>query len=264
MATDLTASIAHPERKDGLKEADDKTAPTTGFWAACLAAALTITFLILTLPFPGDEWAGVEAYADGFETTQVVPLIPVLLLAPVVVVLMACIHALSPHARGVLTHLAVVFSGIYATIIATNYVLQLFVVRVNVVAGDADGLALLAMSNPRSIFVGLEILGYGFFGLMALCASAAFGDAGIERWISRLFVVTGVTGIVGAVSGVADQRLVMLSGFGLSLLAFLAAVVLLAIYLHAPARGNLQAPQRDQDTWVQGESDRQVKSQRTG
>jgi hypothetical protein len=227
MATDLTPDELRIEPAVRVP-ADGVAAARTGFAAALIAATLTVTFIVLTLAFPGGEWAGIEAYADGFRTVQVGQLLPVLLLAPVVVVLMACIHALTPARRRLFSHVAVAFAAIYAAIIGTNYVLQLVVVRHNILAGELDGLTLLAMPNPRSVFVALEIVGYGFFALMALAASAAFPATGRGRWLRWLFAATGVTGLIGAAAGVADQRIVMLTGFGLSLVAFLAGAALLA------------------------------------
>lgn len=201
-----------------------------GFWAALAAVVLTVIFVVLTLVFPGDEWAGIEAYAEGFRTIQVAQLIPVLLLAPVVVILMGCIHVLAPPARRLFGHVAVAFSVAYATIIATNYVLQMVVVRHNVAAGELDGMAVLAMPNPRSIFVALEVAGYGFFALTALAASVALIGTGRGRWIPWLLAVTGVTGLSGAAAGLAGQRIIMLVGFGLSLVAFLTAASLLVLH----------------------------------
>ena len=205
-------------------------ARTLGAVAAGSAAGLTTLFIVLTVAFSGPEWSGIATYAKDFATAQVLQLVPILLLAPVVVALMAALHSLAPPARRVFGQLALVFSAIYAAIVATNYILQLLVVRLNVQAGDLEGLALLAMPNPRSAFVGLETAGYGFFSLMALCAGAVFFEPGLHRWIRRALVVTGVTGLAGTVAGLADQRLLMLTGYGLSLLAFLTATVLLAVH----------------------------------
>jgi hypothetical protein len=201
-----------------------------GFVAALVAAALTVGFVALTLLFPADSWRGVDAYAASFATIDVVQLIPILLLAPVVVVLMACIHHRAAGSRHVAGQLAVTFAAVYATIITVNYVLQLYVVRLSIAAAEVEGLALLVMPNPRSVFVALEIAGYGFFALMALAAGAALSGRELERWIRYAFLVAGSAGLAGAAGGLADQRLFMLAGFGLSLLAFLAAAVLLSVY----------------------------------
>jgi hypothetical protein len=132
-----------------------------GLVAAWSASGLTALFVVLTIVFAGPEWAGLETYAEQFATAQVLQLVPILLLAPIVVALMAAVHALTPPAKRVFSELVFVFSAAYGTIVATDYVLQLLVVRVNVQAGDLEGLGLLACqtlgrsSSPwRSLVMG--------------------------------------------------------------------------------------------------------------
>jgi hypothetical protein len=162
--------------------------------AAILAAALTVCFVALTLLFPAAPWRGIDAYEASSAATEIVALVPVLLLAPVVVVLMACIHHLAAGSRQVADQLAGTFAAVHATIVTVNYVVQLYVVRLGIGAGEVEGLALLAMPNPRSVFVALEIAGYGFFALMALAAAAAVSGRKLERWIRYAFLVAGAAG----------------------------------------------------------------------
>jgi hypothetical protein len=200
------------------------------FAASALAALLTITFLIMTAMAPIIAW------------TDMAPLVPVLLLCPVVVVLMASLHTLASGRRRAASLIATVFSANYAAIIGANYVIQLYVVRLNLSAGTGEGLSLLAMPNPHSVFAALEILGYGFFGLAALFAGLGLGGSGIRLWIRRSFLTSGLSGVAAAAAGIAAARVVMLSGFGIALLSFLAAAVLLAVHFR-PA-GSRTIPDR--------------------
>ena len=201
-----------------------------GFWAAVLAITFTVLFVVLAITFPSGEWRGIEDYARDFDSLQMFQLIPVLLLAPTVVALITSIHTVAADSRKVFSMTAVTFSGIYAAIVGTNYMLQLFVVRLNVVNNDLEGLSLLAMGNPHSVFVALETIGYGFFGLVMLSAAMVFGGGRLERWIRSVLVVSGVTGIVGAVAAPLSQDLLTLIGFSLSLMAFLVAAVLVGLF----------------------------------
>lgn len=207
-----------------------------GFWAAVLAVTFTVLFVVLAVAFASGEWGGIEDYARDFDTLQMFQLIPVLLLAPTVVALITSIHTVAADSRKVFSMTAVVFSGIYAAIIATNYMLQLFVVRLNVVNNDLEGLSLLVMGNPHSVFVALETIGYGFFGLVMLAAAMVFGGGKLENWIRNLLVVSGVTGILGAVAAPLSQDLLTLIGFGSSLTAFLVAAVLVGLFFRRPGR----------------------------
>lgn len=85
-----------------------------------MATTLTVLFVVLAITLDGEAWGGIEAYASAFDSLQMAQLlVPVLLLAPTVVVLMSSIYAVAPPARKVLSMTAAVFSGIYAAIIGT-------------------------------------------------------------------------------------------------------------------------------------------------
>lgn len=218
------------ETTEMRRSTSEQPALTAGYWAAVLATVFTVAFVVLAVVFDGDEWKGIEDYARTFDTLQVIQLVPVLLLAPTVVVLLSSIHAVAPDSRKAFGMAGVVFSGVYAAIIGTNYMLQLLVVRLNVENFALEGLALLAMANPHSIFVSLETIGYGFFGLAMLFTSGAFSGKRRENWIRGLLLTSGLTGILGAITAPLGQEMLTLAGFGVSLLAFLAAVTLVAIF----------------------------------
>jgi hypothetical protein len=76
----------------------------------------------------------------------------------------------------------------------------------------------------------LETIGYGFFGLAMLFAGAVFGGGRLEGGIRGLFVVSGAAGILGAVAAPVGQEMLTLIGFGLSLLAFPVATILIAVF----------------------------------
>jgi len=123
-----------------------QTAISLGFWSAILASVFTILFIVLavvtTLVFPPKAWSGAQTYAENFNVLEMASFIPAFLLAPTVVVLMACIHCVTPETKKVFSLIALAFAGVYVAIIPTNYYLQLFVVRLNLESGTLDGLAL--------------------------------------------------------------------------------------------------------------------------
>ena len=230
-----TRSEGAPPWLNTRPSAVTKPALRLGYWAAAFATAFTIVFVVLAIAFESGEWSGIEGYARTFDSLQMVQLVPVLLLAPTVVVLITSIHTVASDTRRVFSMIAVVFSGVYAAIIATNYMIQLFVVRLNVLSNDLEGLSLLAMGNPNSVFVALETVGYGFFGLAMLSIGAVFKGE-LQAWISGLFITSGITGILGAVAAPLGQALLTLIGFSVSLLAFLAAAVLVGLFLRRLTR----------------------------
>ena len=149
---------------------------TLGFWSAIAAAGLTVAFAILAVVFTPEEWSDMASYANSFASIQMASFVPVLLLAPTMVLLMACIHYRAPEDKRALSLAAVAFTTVYATVICTNYYLQLFVVRLNILNKDLEGLSLLAMPNLHSVFFALESIGYAFLSLATLAITPIFTE----------------------------------------------------------------------------------------
>ena len=68
------------------------------------------------------------------------------------------------------------------------------------------------MSNPQSIMMVIEVLGYGFMGVATLCAAGRFGQGGIEQAIRWLFVLNGVLGIGGTIGYALELSMRVLYG----------------------------------------------------
>jgi hypothetical protein len=67
-----------------------------GFWSAAIIAVLVILIdvgmMISAVLYPMSEISSIEDYAGSFNSLQMLPFIPSLLLAPFFVILMLCIH----------------------------------------------------------------------------------------------------------------------------------------------------------------------------
>jgi len=222
---------------------DRQTAITLGFWSAILASVLTIFFIVLavgtTLVSPPKAWSGIQTYAENFNLLEMASFIPAFLLAPTVVVLMACIHYVTSERNKVFTLIGLAFAAIYAAIIPTNYYLQLFVVRLNLESGTLDGLALLAQPNLHSVFFALETLGYAFLSLACLFVSQVFGGGKLESWIRGLFIVSGAVGIFGVLVAPFDQPYLIFAGLGIWSIAFPISTILLSVFFRRAERGGI-------------------------
>jgi hypothetical protein len=212
------------------RSASKEPAVALGFWSATLATGLTIVFVLLALTVAPVQWTGIAAYARAFDSLEMGQLLPLILLAPAVVMLMAAIHHVTPERKKVFGLIAVALASTYAAIIGTNYYLQLFVVRLNLLNADLEALRLLVMPNPHSVFVALETIGYAFLSLAMLAVSPLFSGGNLENWIRRLFITSGTFGLFSAVVAPFDQPLLFYTGFGLSLLVFPGATLLVALY----------------------------------
>lgn len=85
------------------------------------------------------------------------------------------------------------------------------------------------MGNPSGVRR-LEAVGYGFFALVMLFAGYVFEGRRLESWIRGLLIVSGVTGTLGSVAAPLGQEMLTLVGFGVSLLAFPVAAILIAVF----------------------------------
>ena len=94
---------------------DRQTAITLGFWSAILASVFTIFFIVLavgtTLVSPPRAWSGIQTYAENFNLLDMASFIPAFLLAPTVVVLIACIHYVTSERKKVFSLIGLAFAS---------------------------------------------------------------------------------------------------------------------------------------------------------
>jgi len=230
----------NPARKTSTAR---QTAIALGFWSAVFASVFTIAFVVLAivtvLVFPLKSWSGIQNYAENFNLIEMANYIPATLLAPTVVILMACILSITPETKRVYSLIALAFASVYAAIIPTNYYLQLFVVRLNLQSGTLDGLSLLAQPNLHSVFFALETIGYAFLSLATLFVSPVFSGGKLESWIRRLFIVSGALGILGVIVAPFDQPYLIFAGLGIWSLAFPISTILLSIFFRRAQKGSI-------------------------
>jgi hypothetical protein len=154
-----------------------------GVVAALLTAICPLGFLVFNLAVPSPAWRSPDAYIAAFDPAQMLWMIPTLMLAPIFVVLIACIHASTANERKVLALIGLIFATVYATVESANYLIQLMVVRPSILAGQGQGVALLFMPNPNGLFSALELLGYVFQLIGILFVAFAFTRGGLEQWV---------------------------------------------------------------------------------
>jgi hypothetical protein len=205
-----------------------------GFWSAILASIFVILFVLIAIGtsiiFPTKAWSGIQAYAENFNFLDMASFIPAFFLAPTMVILIACINAITPESKKIFSQIGLAFTVVYAVIIPTNYYLQLFVVRLNLQSGTLEGLSILAQPNLHSVFFALETLGYGFLSLATLFVSLVFTNGKLEIWMRSLFIVSGAVGIFGLLIAPFDQPYLIFAGLGIWSIAFPLSTILLSIF----------------------------------
>jgi hypothetical protein len=201
-----------------------------GFWSALLTTLFTISFIIATFIFSPKEWHGMDTFVAEFNPNQMIVWVPCFLFALSYLVTLTSINTIIFNERKIFSQLGLAFAIIYVVISCLNSYLQVTVMRLNVLTGDTNGLAILALPNPHSITYALEAIGYGFLGLSTLFASGVFIQGRLERWIKWLFIVNGIIGIIGIIITVLDKPILMLPGLGLWCIEYPILNILLCIF----------------------------------
>jgi hypothetical protein len=96
-----------------------------------------------------------------------------------------------------LKYSALAFTGIAASLIFFNYVMQTALVPLWLHDEDAI-LAVATMANPASFGWALEMYGYGILGVATACAAPFFGKSGLQGWIRFLLIINCVLSVIGA------------------------------------------------------------------
>jgi hypothetical protein len=160
-----------------------------GFWSAVI---MTIAVI----------FSGITA-----STAMKIPsLVSGIILIPVFILLIACIHEYSPADRKFFSRLGLLFTMGYAVLIGFNYYMQLTLVLNNLYTD------VFAMDNPQSIMWVIEVLGYGFMGLATLSTAFVFTNGKLENAIRWLFIVNGILGIGGMIGYALGLSLSILAG----------------------------------------------------
>lgn len=192
-----------------------------GFWSAILSTLFSIGYgisvivmMITTLATATETpsgWNGIETFVDSFQSIQMLPLIPSLLLAPTFIVLMVSIHYYAVPDKKIWSHLGIVFALIYAVMASINYITQLTVVRFSILNKETDGLAMFVIGNSHSVFWALASA-YAFMNLAMLFAAPVFEGGRLKQSIRRLFFANGASVVVTIFGIVVDSPPIYLLG----------------------------------------------------
>lgn len=185
-----------------------KTASQLGWWSAVLTVIFTVLFSVIAIPTPARSgpfcatWGCIPyPYTN---VAQFIPgdyfwLIPAILLAPIFVVLFACIHSFAPEEKKLFSRIALLFAVAYAVVIAVDYFSQLTIVIPSLQSGESAGLSLFTQYNPHGFFIAGEALGYLMMNVAFLFAAPLFSGGRAERALRWLFALSFVLAVVSFV-----------------------------------------------------------------
>ena len=159
-----------------------------GFWSAVLATVFSLAYDVGQIA----EWLGWLGSSGGPESSStplgiVVLLTPSLLLGSSFLMLMVCVHQITPPERRVWSHGAVAFATAYTVLISSVYFVQLTLVGPRLAAGRIEGIEPFVFVPFDSYLYAVDILGYTFMSVATLLAARVFTGAGVER-VARWFL----------------------------------------------------------------------------
>jgi hypothetical protein len=161
----------------------------------------------------------------------------ILLLAPLMVMLAAAIHAWAPQKAKVFGLLSLVFMGLMAVITCSVHIVILTVSRDAAVDSLESAQLFLAFRWPSVVYA-LDILAWDvFFGLSAVFAAFAFYGSQLTSWIRGLLILSGVlafAGMSGVVLGDMQLRNIGIVGY-VGIFPF-AAALLAALFMRTNPR----------------------------
>jgi hypothetical protein len=197
-----------------------------------LSGPLAVVLVSLTHPQP--PWGGAAVFARSYHPVQLLPYAGGIVLVTALVMLVSSLHAAAPDEQRVSSTGALILTGTFAAFIFFNYVVQTAFIpdlASRYEPANAPIISTLSMANPRSLAWGIEMWGWGFFGVATWLVAPVFGGSALERATRLTFRGNGPVSVVGALATVARPGWVMTPA-GLAAFAawnlLLAAMALLA------------------------------------
>lgn len=154
--------------------------------------------LVVALAAPQPAWTSVGAFAESYHPVQVLPYVLGYTLLAGFVLFSASCHALAAPRLRLRTSAALLFTGVYAALVFTNYTIQLgFIPRV--LKDRPAYVAELTMANPASFAWFLEMFGYAAMGIATWLVATGFQGGRRASAIRYLLIGNGVLSVIGAV-----------------------------------------------------------------
>jgi hypothetical protein len=192
--SDLTRNGVHPT-------ATRRAELRFSFWVAVLTAALAAAALAMAVTTPPRSGPYCSTSCIAYPYTDAAAFVPrdylwmypAALVSVTFIVLVTCVHRHASDDLKSWSLVALCFASLGASLILSDYVIQIAVVQPSLLDGQVSGLSLFSQYNPHRIFIALEDGGYSLMGLAFLFSGLSLGRlTRLERVVRRLLVISGV------------------------------------------------------------------------
>jgi hypothetical protein len=198
-----------------------------GFWSALVTTIGGVIYFLVLL------WAILtgEFTFPPSDSIQLFGGIASLFFCPLLVILIASLHTVTPPEKKVFSQISLGFTLLFALSVSINRFTQLGVVRQGLSTGTTEGIEWFLPYGERSIMLGLEFLGWGWFlGLALIFAAPLFSKEKYQIWLRWLSVAYGVLGIISAVAFLAANPLSAIGFVAWGLVLFVITALLVVYF----------------------------------
>ncbi|HJX70347.1 MAG TPA: hypothetical protein VJ346_00290 [Bacteroidales bacterium] len=200
----------------------------TGITATISIILLTIIFLVSIIIYPQEKYQSASSYMNEFRITNLLPVIPGFLLVLANVPLFAALYFYATNEKRTIALTGLLFGTGYMVCSGTNYFMQLGMVVRNISESESGNIAAFLMANPGSYAYAIDNLGYLFLSVSFLAFSGVFYRRGLQSWIKAVFIIFGISGLLGALGYLLNSPLLENMVF-LSAIPYLTGIILLLI-----------------------------------
>jgi len=197
-----------------------------GFWSAVITTIGGVVYFLVIL---GAISTGRFTFPPS-DSIQLFGGISSLFFCITLVILMASLHAVTPADKKVFSQISLSFTLLFAIAVSINRFTQLGVVRQSIAVGSIEGIAWFLPYGDRSVLLGLEFMGWGWFlGLAMIFAAPLFSQGKGQFWLRWLMVLYGGLGLISAVAFLLVSPLSTIGFVAWGLVLFI-ITALMAVY----------------------------------
>ncbi|EKD80444.1 MAG: hypothetical protein ACD_40C00092G0005 [uncultured bacterium] len=156
-----------------------------GYWFSILSFAGAIGYTIAQIFSP----PLIQFFK--FPWNEILIVLPSIILSISYVVVLSCLHYVTPDNRKIYSQIALTFAIMYSVIVSSVYILQLATVIPGTLNGNGEIVKMFSIihSQPTQAVDGL---GYMFLGVSAFFAHKVFGKNGLEGKARRYLLWHGL------------------------------------------------------------------------
>ena len=152
---------------------------------------------LVSLLAPQPPWQDTETFARNYSWVQSLPYVFGFLIVGGFILLMSSLNGTGPERFRPLEVTAIAFTGVFASLVFANYVLQTTFIPQWISHCDPI-VGFVTMANPRSLGWSLELYGYGVLGIATAFIAPLFDGHGRQRAIKIFLWANCVVSVASA------------------------------------------------------------------